>query len=162
MTDTLALQLALAAPMVAGTIIVHLVGLTGLARVSRWMEVRWRDRRGQIKRLRVLLPVAFALVALHTVEIWMYAMLFDLVGATKTFEHALFFSLTTYSTAGYDEAALPGHWRVLGGIEGINGILLLGWSTAFLVAVIERTRHVDEPPLRDPSDAIRGEWDSRR
>ncbi|NEX95231.1 two pore domain potassium channel family protein [Caulobacter sp. 17J65-9] len=161
MTDTLPLQLALAAPMVAGTVVVHLLGLAGIAKASRWMETRFR-RRGQIERLRVLLPVAFALVALHTIEIWMYAVMFHLVGATRNFEHALFFSLTTYSTAGYDEAALPGHWRVMGGIEGINGILLLGWSTAFLVAAIERTRHVDEPSLHDPSEVVRGEGEPRR
>lgn len=157
MQDTLTLQLGLAAPMVAATVVVHLVGLAGIARAVRWMERRFRDRRGRIRRLHVLLPVAFALVALHTVEIWMYALLFHVVGAANNFEHALFFSLTTYSTVGYDHAVLPGHWRVLGGIEGVNGVLMLGWSTAFLVAAFERTRQAPDRQLIDPSDQIRGE-----
>jgi len=31
-----------------------------------------------------------------------------------------------------------GDWRVLAGIEGLTGILLVGWSTAFVFAVVNR------------------------
>lgn len=113
--------------------------------------------RGRVNRLAVLLPVAFALVALHILEIWQYALLFHFTGASSSFEHALFYSLTTYSSVGYDQAALPGHWRVLGGIEGVNGVLMLGWSTAFLVAAIERTRHAPDRELVDPSERMTGD-----
>lgn len=157
MTDALPLQLAVAAPMVALTVVVHLIGLAGLGRLLRVLSARFRDRSGRVNRLAVLLPVAFGLVALHTLEIWMYAVLFHLVGASRDFEHALFHSLATYATVGYDEVALAQHWRVLGGIEGVNGVLMLGWSTAFLVAAIERTRQTPEREFIDPSDSIRGE-----
>ena len=31
---------------------------------------------------------------------------------------------------------LPAKWRMAGGIEGINGVLLCGLSTAFLFAIV--------------------------
>ena len=33
----------------------------------------------------------------------------------------------------------PG-WRLVSAIEGINGIILIGWSTAFFVTLIARMR----------------------
>jgi len=157
MTDALALQLAVAAPVVALTVVIHLSGLAGLGRLLRFSAARFRDRAGRVNRLAVLLPIAFGLVALHTLEIWLYAVLFDVVGASRDFEHALVHSLATYVTIGYDEVALAQHWRVLGGIEGVNGVLMLGWSTAFLVAAFERTRNEQDWELTNPSDSIRGE-----
>ena len=31
-------------------------------------------------------------------------------------------------------------WRLVSAIEGINGIILIGWSTAFFVTLIARMR----------------------
>jgi hypothetical protein len=33
-------------------------------------------------------------------------------------------------------------WRLVSAIEGINGIILIGWSTAFFVTVIARLRRL--------------------
>ena len=33
-----------------------------------------------------------------------------------------------------------GGWRLVSAIEGINGIILIGWSTAFFVTLIARMR----------------------
>jgi len=34
-------------------------------------------------------------------------------------------------------------WRVLGAIEGANGVILLGWSTAFFVSIVSRIRALE-------------------
>ncbi len=60
----------------------------------------------------------------------------------KTLEDALYFSLTSYATIGYGDVVLSHQWRILGAIEGVNGILMLGWSIAFLVGVVGRFRHM--------------------
>ncbi len=36
--------------------------------------------------------------------------------------------------------APPLVWRILGAIEGVNGVILLGWSTAFFVSVVSQIR----------------------
>jgi hypothetical protein len=70
-------------------------------------------------------------------------MLYRVVGATRTFEDALYFSTSTYATIGYGDLTLSKSWRVLGAIEGANGVILLGWSTAFFVSIVSRIRALE-------------------
>jgi hypothetical protein len=60
-------------------------------------------------------------------------------GGLETFEQALYFSLVTFTTLGYGDITLGPEWRLLSGIEALNGILLVGWTTALLFAVVQRT-----------------------
>nr|WP_237219729.1 ion channel [Sphingomonas arenae] len=52
----------------------------------------------------------------------------------------MYLSTATYTTIGYGDLTLPKNWRILGATEGANGIILLGWSTAFFVSVVSRFR----------------------
>ena len=56
-----------------------------------------------------------------------------------TAEEAAYFSFVTFTTLGYGDITLPYPIRLMSGIEAINGILLVGWSTALLFAVVQRT-----------------------
>jgi len=41
---------------------------------------------------------------------------------------------------GYGDITLVEHeWRLLSGIEALNGILLVGWTTALLFLVVRRS-----------------------
>ena len=44
----------------------------------------------------------------------------------------------TFSTLGYGDILVAPQWRILAGLEGMNGFLLIGWSTAYLVSVSSR------------------------
>ena len=59
--------------------------------------------------------------------------------ATASFEDALYVSTSMFSTLGNDGTFVDSHWRLMAALEGINGFLLIGWSTAFLVRA--STRH---------------------
>ncbi len=50
----------------------------------------------------------------------------------------MYFSTITYSTTGYDDDLLAEQWRLVAAIEGMNGVLLMGWSTAFFVTGVTR------------------------
>jgi hypothetical protein len=99
------------------------------------------------------LATVFALILIHFIEIWLFAFLFDYVGALDTFEDALYFSTISYSTIGYNDTSIAHEWRMIGALEGILGIILLGWSTAFFVRVLGRLesdpRHPWHPPSQD-------------
>jgi hypothetical protein len=77
-----------------------------------------------------------ALLLLHLAEAVVWALFFVLVGALPDLETAAYFSLTSYTTVGYGDVVLPEPWRLLGPLEAAVGILMLGWSTGVLVAVI--------------------------
>jgi voltage-gated potassium channel len=89
---------------------------------------------------RARLASAFGLFALHTIEIWCWALAYRLLGMLPHWEQALYFSTTTYVTIGYGDIVLPQGSRIFGAIEGANGIILLGWSTAFFFEIVDRMK----------------------
>ncbi|MNL80149.1 Ion channel [compost metagenome] len=50
------------------------------------------------------------------------------------FPPALYFSTTTFATVGFGDITADPAWRMLSALQGVNGFLVIGWSTAYLVA----------------------------
>lgn len=128
------IQLFLATTMSLLTVVIHVTGLAFLVRTLRSQHRLVRPLKSV--PVAVLLIATAAIFAIHTAEIWLYALLYVLLGAFSTFEVALYFSTVTYSSVGYGDVLLGQEWRILGAIEGATGILMIGWSTAFLVSVL--------------------------
>ena len=136
-------ELALSTIMVTLTVLMHAAGLYALSRLLR-LETREEadehihamSRRG----LTATLAVILGLFALHGIEIWSYAFLYLAIGSVDGLREAVYFSTITYGAIGYSDAAMAERWRLVSAIEGINGIILIGWSTAFFVTLIARMR----------------------
>ena len=77
--------------------------------------------------------VFVALLASHTVQIYLWAVAFWLFNALKGYEEPIYFSLVTYTTLGYGDVTLSDGWRIFGAMASANGILAFGLSTAVLV-----------------------------
>lgn len=133
-------NLALATLMVGLTVLIHFAGLLALMWWLRARGHRFRAHESAIGQGAVIVCVVLGLVAIHTLEIWLYAAVYRMVGALADFETALYFSTTSFTTLGYGDIVLEKGWRLMGAIEGANGLLLFGWSTAFLLSVISRMR----------------------
>jgi len=137
---TLTSQLLLASLIVAIMVLFHLIGLAGLLALLRRHRRRRSYARDMLLSAVVMMTVAFGLFALHTVEIWSWALAFRGLDILDSWEEALYFSTTTYVTIGYGDVVLPHGSRLLGAIEGANGIILLGWSTAFFFNIVDRMK----------------------
>jgi hypothetical protein len=141
---------ALATFMVGLTVTIHFVGLLALVWFLREHGHRFRPHERWAGQGVSILFVVFGLMAIHTVEIWLYAHAFLAVGALSDFEVALYFSTTSFTTIGYGDVVLDRQWRLFGAIEGANGLLLFGWSTAFLFSVTGRLRALEHDLLERP------------
>ena len=91
-----------------------------------------------VDRVGLLLRLIISIVLVHLIQIGLWAAVFWQSGQLPTLETAVYFSLITYTTIGFGDVVLRPPWRVLSGIEGLTGILLVGWSTAFAFAVVNR------------------------
>lgn len=94
-------------------------------------------------RLKILFLV-FAAFFGHTIEIWFYAAALwgmaeftdfghlVVVGSGKAdnFLEYLYFSTATYTTIGFGDVVPVGALRLLTGVEGLNGLVLIGWSAS--------------------------------
>jgi len=120
------------------TVLIHAVGSLF---VMRRIGDAWSKRSPQPGVLGAELLVARlvgALLLLHLAEAVVWALFFLLFRLLPDFEAAVYFSLTSYTTVGYGDLVLKESWRLLGPIEAGVGILMLGWSTGLLVALITR------------------------
>jgi hypothetical protein len=131
-------SLMIAGGMIALTVFMHFLGLAGLIHVLSGESAR-RIRAGDalLKALTILF-VVFGLIALHGAEMWAYAFLFLALDAFATMEEALYFSITSFTTVGYGDLVIASDLRLIGALEAVNGFILIGWSTAFLVSVTAR------------------------
>ena len=133
--------LAIATGMVLATVAIHGAGLLALTRLLR-LERREEEAESisplSPKGIAFTFAVVMGLFVIHGVEIWLYAALYLFAGALPDLHTAVYFSTITYGTIGYDDEGIVRAWQLVAAIEGINGVLLLGWSTAFFVALMAR------------------------
>ena len=128
-------------PLTALTVAIHVTSIVGigllLIRARRRMSNGVRGRVSMATFAIVMIgATGWMLAVLHGLEaaIWAGAYLF--LGAFQSPADAVLYSLDSMTTRGAAELALPEHWRLMGALESVNGMLLFGISTAFLFAVI--------------------------
>ena len=131
-------QLLFATFMVIVMAAIHLLGLAILTRVLRSHSRMMR--RMKLLPLTVLMIGSIGIIAIHTLEIWLWALIYLELGTFSSFEDALYFSTVTYASIGYGDLLLPHQWRIFGAIEGAAGIIMLGVSTAYLVSLLTRVK----------------------
>jgi hypothetical protein len=150
-------ELLIATAMVTATVVIHLVGLDLLQSALRWHLMRF-TRWAELDSKIVPLGIVLGLFAVHGVEIWLYAGLYRFSHALPTLERALYVSTSAYSSLGETGMSLPEPWRVVGALEAVNGMLLIGWSTAFLFQILRHLMWDDEAEARLPRGAIARRW----
>jgi hypothetical protein len=138
------IDLALSVVMTVIVVIVHLVGLLSLLHFLRSNAHRVAGKDSSLWRQGALmLAVVLGVFFLHGIEIWLYAVSYMVIGAFNDFPTALYFSTTSFSTLGFGDVILGPEWRLYGAIEAVTGLILIGWSSAFLLSVTSRLRALE-------------------
>lgn len=99
-------------------------------------------------RSRLLVVMAAAFVA-HTIEVWAFAIAYDvfsdhaglgtLGGHTEhTFAEFLYFSTQTYTSLGFGDVYPIGGLRLVAGVEALLGLLMIGWTVSFTYLQMQR------------------------
>jgi len=117
-------------------VVMHTTVLVGL---GEWLIGRrevFEMKKGTVRDTSYVIGVFSIITFLHLVEIGIWAVFYLTLVLFEDFETSFYFSLGSYTTIGYGDVVLPKQWRLLGGIEGISGVLLCGLSGAFLFVLI--------------------------
>lgn len=136
------LNLSLSILMTVIVVAVHLVGIFLLLFFLRRNahRVEGQDTPDLLRQGLLMIGVVLGVFLLHTIEVWLYAIAYMLIGAFSDFATALYFSATAFSTLGLGDVVLNHDWRLFGSVEGVTGLILIGWSSAFLLSVTSRLR----------------------
>jgi hypothetical protein len=117
------------------TTCVHAVGSVLAIKSLKWGHRFEHSHTGRVLLISILV-VGMFLLSLVEALFWAYAYLW--AGAIADFEPALYFSLVTFTTLGYGDITLGPDWRMLAAFEAANGIIMFGWTTALVVAYLQR------------------------
>jgi hypothetical protein len=89
--------------------------------------------------LRVVSGVRILLVIDNLAQVGIWALLFRLLGEFPDFNAAFYHSAVNFATLGYGDIVMSGKHKLLGPLEAINGVLMIGVSTAVLMAAFQDT-----------------------
>ena len=129
-------QLLLGMLLIMATVLVHGMSLGYLIRVLDRIWPKFNTNFPRNGKPLFLSITVLGVFLAHVLEIWIWALVFLLTGEVTNIESALYFSTVTFTTVGYGDVILSEQWRLLGSIESANGMLLFGWSTAFIFEIM--------------------------
>ena len=87
--------------------------------------------------LGMICAAMVVLVLGNFVQIGIWAQLFVALGEFEHFATALYHSAVNFATLGYGDIVMSEERRILGPMQSINGVLMIGVSTAVLMSVLQ-------------------------
>ena len=129
------LNIIIAACMLVATTVIHASGMVLVRQVFDWKKDRSIKR---LTRIYLVSGVVVMMFLISVLEVLVWAITYLSLNAIQGFERALYFSMVTFTTLGYGDVVLAEQWRLLGSFEAANGIIMFGWTTAIVIAAVQR------------------------
>ena len=119
------------------TILIHSMVTKYVIHLVMRVKNSKHTRMNQISEVWIALLVLIMFFASY-LESSSWALVYFLIGAIPNFETSLYFSIVTFTTLGYGDVTLPVQWRLLASMEAAIGIIIFGWTTAIVIAVVQK------------------------
>lgn len=126
----------------AMTVFLHTAGTVIWIRYKSGSK-RLRDPSRSNPRLLELCGIigttACVLLIVHILEVLLWAIAYYSLPAItelKDFQDSVYFSMVTFTSLGYGDIVISSKWKLLSGIQAMAGMLVFGWSSALLFAVL--------------------------
>ena len=130
-------------PLITLTLWLQSAGIAALiAWVRRGLAGDIREMSG-LRSTALVVRLAMAIVVLHGLEILLWAGFYRWC-CLPSWDSAIYFSASSYSTLGCSDVSLPTNWRTLGPLESVIGVLMCGISASLLFAIVTRLINREE------------------
>lgn len=137
MTSLILIQLGWLAIGLTAAVLIQIAGLSLISQLVNRLSAR-PDAVAQTWQIAIMGLVVYLLFVLHLAQIGIYAAIYVATAAIPTVHTALYFSAATFTTIGGGVVQTEEPWQFFASLEGLSGIIMVGWSIAFLVAVTHR------------------------
>ncbi len=129
------IQLFIGSLLIVACVVNHALCLEFLLRRVKNASPKWDLKLPRFGHVIIMIIVVLGLFLTHTIEAWIWAAFYWFIGESSSLSEAVYFSTVTITTLGYGDIILSEKWRLTSALQAVSGILLFGWSTAFLVNV---------------------------
>lgn len=85
----------------------------------------------------VIKGVMLLLVTGNLMQIAIWALLFWFLGEFQQFDEAFYHSAVNFATLGYGDFVMTAKHKLLGPLEAVNGVLMIGVSTSILMTGVQ-------------------------
>ncbi|WP_312017520.1 potassium channel family protein [Bradyrhizobium sp. AUGA SZCCT0431] len=109
--------------------------MAAVLRASRVADERATSRQS-LRLVAVMIATVSVFMAAHIAEVAVWALAYRIVGAAPPGTDFVYFAFVNYTTLGYGDVIPVERWHLLGPMTAMNGVLLFGWSTAVIFAVL--------------------------
>lgn len=124
-------------PLIVVTVIFHVIGLAFINERLVALKRIAAKGLGSLLRFALVMGITTLLVTLlHASEAAIWAGMYWVLGGLPDGKSALLYSLSAMTTYGHQPIYLADHWRLMGALEALNGMILFGLTTAFLFSMI--------------------------
>jgi len=130
-------NIIIAACMMVVTTAIHAGGMMLAMQAVRKYEAEL-SKRSSLRHIFRISGIVILMFLVSVLEVSVWAVTYLSLNAIEGFERALYFSMVTFTTLGYGDVVLAEQWRLLGSFEAANGIIMFGWTTAIVIAVVQR------------------------
>ena len=121
-----------------GNIAIHAIVMAAVLWVERVADERATQRQS-LRLVAVMIATVSVLMAAHIAEVFVWSLAYMVVGIAPRGTDFIYFAFVNYTTLGYGDVIPIERWQLLGPMTAMNGVLLFGWSTAVIFAVLRKT-----------------------
>jgi len=124
-------SLAVAAALTFASFAVHAAFISTGAVVVRG-AVQGRGPFRFVRETAIIFVLGILLVTAHALTIGLWGLAFEALMPFATLEETVYFTAASYTTLGYGDLLPAPEWSLLAGAVAANGLLLFGFSAAFM------------------------------
>jgi hypothetical protein len=118
-------------------IAIHAIVMAAVLWVARLASERAMSHRS-LQLIGVMTATVSVLMVAHIAEVVVWTLAYAIVGVAPPGTDLIYFAFVNYTTLGYGDVTPLRRWQLLGPMTAMNGILLFGWSTAVIFAVLRK------------------------
>jgi hypothetical protein len=123
-------------------IAIHAIVMAAVLWVARIADQR-ATQHSSLRLVAVMIATVSVLMAAHIADVIVWSLAYLMVGLAPPGTDLIYFAFVNYTTVGYGDITPLERWQLLGPMTAMNGVLLFGWSTAVIFAVLRRTMVTD-------------------
>jgi hypothetical protein len=113
---------------------------------------RMPSGHGLLGHIRPLLIVMMVMMLGNFVQIMIWGVLFIVLGEFSELYEAVYHSAVNFTSLGYGDVVMSKRWKLMGPLEAADGILMVGMTSAALVAILQQSIKVQfEKERLDPA-----------
>ena len=134
------LALTLSAVVITVTLLIQAMTIALASNVLRRLETWLLTPNYSFKMITVLVGITLWLMVGISLSVWIWAMVYRVLGVFGTWEAALYFATVSFTTLGYGDLVIGNNWRLLSALSAANGLIIFSLTTAYLLEVLRRLR----------------------